>query len=63
MVCLSLPARRPTVSGDVCASVSLSGECRVVSHYDSDLNILMAWKKISISFDYRHFSNDFPRPY
>lgn len=48
MVCLILPARRPTVSRDVCASVSLSGECRVVSHYDFDLNILMAWKKFPL---------------
>lgn len=48
MVCLILSARRPTLSRNVCASVSLSGECVVVSHYDSSLNILMAWKKFPL---------------
>lgn len=41
MACLILPATRPTVSRNVCASVSLAGKCVVVSHYDSGLNILM----------------------
>lgn len=48
MACLILPARRPTVSRNVCASVSLSGECIIVLHYDSGLNFLMAWKKFPL---------------